>query len=157
MYQDARLLFAGAIDGTTNAITGQTITGTGVTVLSTNVVDLSQNRDIGEGEDIFGRFAISTAVVGGTSVEFQVVTADDAAITTNVTVLATTSAVAIAGLTLGTLLVVELPPRIASRGQRYLAMRYITVGAVTGGTFIGDLGIEIQDGKKFYPSGFAVI
>ena len=157
MIQDARLLLSGSISSSDNSITGQTVTGTNTSVLSTNTVDLSTTRDIGEGTDLFGRFQVATAAAGGTSVEFQVVTADDAALTTNVTVIGSTGAIVTASLTAGARFACDVSPRLASKGQRYVGLRYVIVGAMTAGVYVGDLGAEIQDGQKFYPSGFAIL
>ena len=163
MYVDALMALSGSISG--NTITGQNVFSAGTTVASTNVVDLAsggipsgQVRDIGAGSDYdFGRFEVTTAQVGGTSIECQIVTADDAGITTNVTVIGTTGAIALANFTLGARFACQINPRIGSKGQRYLAARYVSVGTSTAGAVYGDIGAEIQDGQKFYPSGFAVL
>lgn len=157
MLQDARLLLSGSISSVDNSITGQTVTGTNTSVLSTNTVDLSQTRDIGEGFDTFGRFQVATAAAGGTSMEFQVVVADDAALTTNVTVIGTTGAIVLASLTAGARFACDINPRIASKGQRYLGLRYVIVGTMSAGAYVGDVGAEIQDGQKFHASGFAIL
>ena len=155
MLQDSKLLVSGSISATDNSITGQTVTGTG-NVLSTNTIDLLQNRDIGEGNDLYLRPVVGIAQVGATSVEVQAITADDAALTSNVTVIGSTGAIPTASLTAGALFPINLPPRIGSRGQRYLGVRYVIVGTSTAGTFITDFGLEIGDSKKYYPSGFAI-
>ena len=155
--QDARLLLSGALSAVDNSITGQTVTGTNTSVLSTNTLDLSQVRDLGEGTDLFGRFQVATAAAGGTSVEFQVIAADDAALTTNVTVIGSTGAIPTASLTAGARFACGVNPRIASKGQRYVGLRYVIVGAMTAGVYVGDVGAEIQDGQKFYPSGFTIL
>lgn len=155
MYVDNNLLLSGSISGST--VTGQTVTGTNTSVLSTNTVDLLQTRDIGEGKDIFGRFQCVTAASGGTSVEFQVIAADDAALTTNVTVIGTTGAIAVASVTANARFACDVNPRIGSKGQRYVGLRYVLVGAVAAGAYVGDIGIEIQDGQKFHSSGFSVL
>ena len=157
MLQDAKLLLSGSISASDNSITGQTVTGTNTTVLSTNTVDLSQVRELGEGNDLFGRFQVATAASGGTSVEFQVIVADDAALTTNVTLVGTTGPIAVASVTAGARFACDINPRIASKGQRYMGLRYALVGAVAAGAYVGDVGAEIQDGQKFYPSGFAIL
>ena len=154
MICDANLQLSGTISGST--VTGQSLAQAAGTYVSTNVVDLGTNRDIGEGEDVWGRFEILVAGVGMTSVEMQLVSADDAAISTNVTVLGTTGAVPLASLTAGARFIVDPRPLIGSKGQRYVAARYVIVGTGTAGTVFADLGVEIQDGQKFYPSGFAV-
>lgn len=155
MYVDAALALSGSITG--NTVTGQTATGTDTSVLSTNTVDLSIARDLGEGADLFGRFEVTTAASGGTSVEMQVIAADAANLTGNVTVIGTTGAIAVASLTAGARFACAINPRLASKGQRYLGLRYVTVGAVSAGAYYGDIGAEIQDGQKFYGSGFAVL
>lgn len=154
MYVDNNLLVSGSISGST--VTGQTVTGASA-VLSTNTVDLLQARDIGEGGDLFGRFEVVTAFTGLTALEMQIVTADDAALSTNLTVIGTTGAVPVAQLTAGARFACDINPRIASKGQRYMGARYVPTGTGTAGAVVGDIGAEIQDGQKFYPNGFAVL
>jgi hypothetical protein len=163
MYVDSLLALSGSISG--NTVTGQTVTGTGATVLSTNTVDLAsggipsgQARDIGEGSDFaYGRFQVTVAASGGTSVEMQIVTADDASLSTNLKVLGTTGAIPVASLPAGARFACQINPALGSKGQRYVGARYITVGAVSAGAYYADIGAEIQDGQKFYPNGFAVL
>lgn len=156
MLQDSKLLVSGTISATDNSLTGQTITGAGSTILSTNTIDLLQNRDMGEGNSLFMRILATVAQVGATSVEVQAVTSDDAALSTNLLVLASTGAVVTASWSLGALQNLVVPPRAFSKGQRYLGARYIIVGTSSAGAFITDFGLEIVDSKKFYPSGFAI-
>lgn len=155
MITDALLALSGSITG--NTITGQDVHATDTSVLSTNTVDLSIARDMGEGSPLYGRFEVTVAASGGTSTEMQIIAADDAALTTNVTVIGTTGAIAVASLTAGARFACRVNPRLASKGQRYLGARYVSVGAVTAVTVYGDIGAEIQDGAKFYGSGFAVL
>lgn len=155
MYTDALLALSGSISG--NTVTYQSTNGTDTSVLSTNTVDLGIARDMGEGNDLFGRFEVGTAASGGTSVEFQVIATDAANLTGNVTVIGTTGAIAVASLTAGARFACDINPRLASKGQRYLGLRYVTVGAVTALTTYGDIGVEVQDGAKFYANGFAVL
>lgn len=155
MYVDNNLLVSGTISGST--ITGQAVFSAGTSVLSTNTIDLLQARDIGEGADLYGRFEYTVAGAGGTSIEHQIIVADDAALTTNVTVIGTTGAVPVASLTLGARFACSINPRLARKGQRYMGARYVSVGTTTAGSVMGDIGLEVQDGQKFYPSGFAVL
>lgn len=154
-YQDARLLLSGSISGTDNSITGQTVTTAG-TFVSTNTIDLSLARDVGEGEDLYARFLVTVQPTTGTSVEFQVIGSASANLSTP-TVLGTTGAIAVASLPVGKRLVIELSPQIASLGFRYLGVQYVNTGAIAAGTYIADIGKEIQDGQKFYSSGFSVL
>ena len=154
MIVDALLAVSGSITG--NTLTGQNVFATNANVTSTNTVDLLQNRDIGEGQDLYGRVEVTTAASGGTSIEFQYIVADDAALSTNVTVIGTTGAVAVAGMTAGARFACKLNPRLGSLSQRYLGMRAVNVGANTAGAVYADIGAEISD-LKVYASGFAVL
>lgn len=155
MICDASLLVSGSMSAG-NVITGQTVTGTG-NVLSTNAVDLSQNRDIGEGKDIYLRVQATVAQVGGTSVEVQAIAADDAALTTNVRVLSTTGPLLTAVWKIGARQAIKLSGLIGGVGQRYLGARYVIVGTSTAGAFVADFGLGAQGGQSFYPSGISTI
>lgn len=155
MFADNNLILSGSISST-GTITYQTPATTSTT-LSTNTVDLGTARDMGEGEDLFMRVLVGTAFAGGTSTEFQVITADDAALTSNVTVIGTTGAILTASLTAGARFACQVNPRLGSKSQRYLGARYSVTGTNTAGTAFIDLGAEIQDGQKFYASGIAIL
>jgi hypothetical protein len=154
MFVDSGLLVSGSISG--NNVTGQTVTGTG-NVLSTNVIDLLQNRDIGQGEGVVLRSQVVTTVAGATAIEIQAIQADDAALTSNVTVVGSTGAIPVAKLTAGSRFVAAVNPRVRDKGQRYLGVRYVITGTGTAGAFVTDFGLETQDGQSFYPSGFSVL
>lgn len=156
MYIDNNLLVSGSVSAA-GVVAGQNVFSAGTSVLSTNTIDLLQARDMGEGADLFGRFEYTTAAAGGTSIEHQIIVADDAALTTNVTVIGTTGAIPVAQLTAGARFACDINPRLASKGQRYMGARYVSVGTTTAGAVMGDVGIEVQDGQKFYPAGFAVL
>ena len=127
------------------------------TAVSTDKVDLSIARDIGEGENLYMNFCVPTALTGGTSVKFEVVVADDAAISSGVTVVGSTDAVLTAALVAGYNTAVRINPIIGSLGKRYLAARYTISGTYSAGAVIADIVHDIQDGKKSYASGFAVV
>lgn len=127
------------------------------TAVSTDKIDLSVARDIGEGEELFMNFAVTTAFAGGTSVKFEVVIADDAAISSNVEVVGSSDAVLTAALVAGKNEAVRINPKIASLGRRYMAARYTVVGTYSAGKVTADVVMDIQDGRKFYASGFAVV
>lgn len=162
MYVDALLLLHGTISG--NTATGANAFASGASILSTNTIDLasggnpsSQTRDLGAGNDLARmRVEVTTAFSGGTSAEFQIITADDAALSSNVTVIGSSGAIAVASLTAGSRWDVEMNTRILSKGQRYLGMRTVNVGANTTGAIIADIGDGIEDFKA-YQSGFAVL
>lgn len=136
--------------------TPQTVTGASA-VLSTNTVDLLQNRDIGEGAEMNLRVGVPTAFTGLTALTIEIIVADDAALTTNVTVIGSSGAIPVASLTSGSRFAVGANPRIGSKSQRYLGARYTPTGTGTAGALIAELGTDVQDGQKFYPAGFAVL
>ena len=138
--------------------TDQSIAINGTTALSDNSVDLKVARDMGEGRQLFMNFAITTAMSAGTSCAFEIIIADNAALTSNVVSLATTPAIARASLVAGYNAALAIPPQIASLGKRYLGARYTVVGDNSAGTgkVTTDIVTEIQDGKKFYASGFSL-
>jgi len=126
------------------------------TAVSTDKIDLSVARDIGEGQDLFMNFAVTTALTGGTSVKFEVITSASADLSTP-TVVGSTDAIVTASLVAGYNTAVRINPQIASLGQRYLGARYTIVGTYGAGKVTADVVMDIQDGKKFYASGFAVV
>lgn len=64
------------------------------TAVSTDSIDLTVGRDLGNGSDIVANFIPLTSVTaaGAATVTFEIIAADDAALTTNVTVLAASGA-----------------------------------------------------------------
>ena len=127
------------------------------TAVSTDTVDLSVARDMGEGGDLYMNFAMTEAFAGGTSTNFEIIIADNAALSSNVVVIGASGAIVTADLTLGKNVAVRLNPQIASLGKRYLGARYTVSGTNTAGKVVADIVMDVQDGKKFYASGFTVI
>jgi len=52
---------------------------------------------------------------------------------------------------------VRINPQIASTGTRYIGARYTISGTYSAGTVTADVVMDIQDGRKFYASGFTVV
>jgi len=135
-----------------SAITGQAITADAV---STNTIDLGTARDIGEGSDLYMVFTVVTSFNTLTSLDLEVVISANDNLSSH-TVLAETN-VLLAGLTAGKQYVVALPPQIASLGLQYLGARYDVNGSnPTTGSILAEIVHNIQDGRKFYASGFTV-
>ena len=155
MYADANLIVSGGVTAA-GAVTFQTVTGSSA-VLSTNSVDLLQQRDIGAGQDVFLRVEVGTAFTGLTALDVEAITADDAALTTNVTTIGAVKGVPVANLGAGARVAVDLSPLIASKGRRYIGARFTPTGTGTAGTIFADFGIDYQDNGKLYPGGFTVI
>ena len=126
------------------------------TAVSTDTIDLSVARDMGEGGDLYMNFAVTTALAGGTSVKFEVISAASANLGSP-TVIGSTDAIVTASLVAGYNTAVRINPQVASLGQRYLGARYTISGTYTSGKVTADVVLDIQDGRKFYPSGVTVV
>lgn len=129
----------------------------GTDLAATDVVDLSVARDIGEGEELYMVVTVITAFAGGTSIDFIVKGSTDATIVTGDPTLGSTGAIALASLTAGAQFVVRINPLVGSLGYRYLGAFYDVTGTMSAGTVTTDIVLNIQDGKKFYASGFTVL
>ena len=127
------------------------------TANSTNVIDLSAARDIGEGDDLYVVINVNTALAGGTSLATSVVVADDTGLSSNVVTLGMTGTVLTANLGAGAQFIMRISPQIAALGHRYLGLIFTVSGTYTSGAVTADIVSDIQDGKKFYPSGFSVV
>lgn len=146
--------------------TPQTVTGTG-SVISTNVLDVNptttgaganQPFDLGAGEKLDIAFGIATAFAGATSVEFQLVSADDSAISTNVQVICSTGAVPIASLTAGKQFALNVDRSAPYNARRYVAVRYVITGTGTTGAVIANMVKNYGDAQNnLYKSGFTVL
>jgi hypothetical protein len=138
----------------------QTVTTSAV---STNTIDLSQNRDIGQGVDLYAVFTVDEAATasGAATVNFQVITSASANLSSP-TVLGQTDAIPKTDLTLGRKPIsVMIPSSVLLAqpiGQRYLGVQYtVATGPLTAGKFscaIADADIGVG---KNYPSGFTVV
>ena len=147
-----RLLVVSGSNNPGSAISGQAITGDAV---STDTIDLGTARDIGEGQQLYMVFTVVTTFDNLTSLDLEVISSANANLSSH-TVLAETN-VLLAGLTAGKQYVVAIPPQIASLGQRYLGARYDVNGTnPTAGSILAEVVMNIQDGRKFYASGFSV-
>lgn len=154
MLTDALCQLSGSIAG--NVVTGQTVTGTG-NVLSTNTYDLGVARDIGKGEALEVAIETIVAQAGGTSVQFQLIQADDAALSTNVQVIVQTDAYPTATLTAGVQIPLHVDRVDPYPARRYLGLRYVIVGTSTAGSFFATIVKSIADKQVNYPNGFAVL
>ena len=135
--------------------TDQSVALTDTSAVSTDTIDLGVARDMGEGRDLYAVFTATTAIAGGTSTQFEVIAASNAALSADVVVIGSSGAIATADI--GAQQVVRFNPLIAKLGQRYLGMRYTVVGTNSAGKVTADIVTDIQDGKKFYASGFSVV
>ena len=155
MIIDNNLILSGSISA--GVVSGQTVAGTNTSVLSTNTVDLGIARDIGKGAPLEVAVEVTTAASGGTSVQFQLIEADDAALTTNVQVIVQTDAIAVATLTAGTQVPLHYDRADPYVARRYVGLRYQLVGAVAAGAYFAAIVKDLADKQVNYASGFAVL
>lgn len=118
----------------------------------------SQNRDIGEGADLYCIFTVTTAFAGGTNATFQVVVDSTDDLDTAPKIVGETGPIALASLVVGAQIVVRINPQqtLGSAAVRYLGANIVTTGTHTAGAVRADVVLDIQDGKRFYASGFTV-
>lgn len=153
---DAFTVFSGSTSAA-GVISGQTVTGTNTSVLSTNTYDLGVARDIGKGMPLNVIFETIVAASGGTSVQFQVITADDAALSSNVEVINQTDAIPVATLTAGTQIPLVIDRIDPLPAKRYIGLRYVLVGAVAAGSYFAGIVVNVPDKQTNYASGFVVL
>jgi len=161
MITDNFLRLSGSL--TAGSATGQSVT---VTANSTNVVDLSLARDIGEGEDLYVQFTVGTAfTAAGAATLTPTIVVSAADTLSTPTTIGTSGTIAVASLIAGYTFVIRLNPQlfgstttVSSLGLRYLGAIYtVATGPMTAGTITADIVDSIQDGKKFYASGFTIV
>jgi hypothetical protein len=103
----------------------------GTTVLG-DVIDLTEEVDQGEGYPLYLVIKIGTATAGGTSIDFQLITADNAALSSGDVTLYSTGAIATAAMTAGATVAMIAIPK--ADYKRYLGMKITEVGTFSAGT-----------------------
>lgn len=143
--------------------TAQNVFASGASVVSTNVVDTTggtgaaQSVDLGKGEPLYLEIDVITAFSGGTSAEFQFCSADNTALSTNLTVICSSGAIPIASLTAGKKIYVPIPPVEPRTLRRYVGMNVVNVGANAAGAVLANIVHGKPAGAQFSPtSGFTV-
>lgn len=126
--------------------------------VSENTVDLSIARDVGEGRELYAVFTVTEAATSdtaGSTVDFQVIgsAAEDLG---TPTVLGASGPIVKTALIVGKQVAVRINPQLASKGLRYLGAKFDVSATLTAGKFTTDIVLDVQDGKKFYASGFTV-
>jgi hypothetical protein len=167
MITDSRL----RLHGSDTAAAAFTTLTAGSTWYSANCINLnsgtnvsggtttSQNRDIGEGEDLFAVLTIGAVSTAGNGVLAEVIVSDDIAGTTNALVVGSFGTISQTNLTVaGRAFVARINPQMRTVGQQYMQIRF-TNGATTAQvacTLFADIVTDIYDSNKFYGGGFVV-
>lgn len=140
------------------------------TAVSTDAIDLRVARDMGMGENLVANVALASNATtdGNATVSVDVIVADNIALTTNVTVLASSRSytyvelrqAAGVGAPAGLPIAIAVPPIMQGVGRRYLGVRYnVTVGTgtLTGSTWNAYFAPSTRgEARKFYTSGYTV-
>jgi hypothetical protein len=158
-----RLLVLSGSNNPGSAISGQgpitaNANSTDILSLATITTAIANNggaRDIGQGENLFMVFTVVVGFGGTGTVDMQIVTDDNDSISSP-TVIGSTGAIAVGSLTAGAQFIVRIPPLVASLGEQFLAARYVVTSSPTTGTILAQVVEDMQDGRKFYRSGFSV-
>lgn len=164
MIFDALTLLSGAVVAT--GITGQAVNGAGA-FLSTNTVDLAGSggingglfpTDLGAGEPIEISITVLSAPTVGTSVQFQLIQADDAALSVNVQVLNQSDAFPIASLPAGAVTYLRADQAAPYTAKRYIGLRFINTGAIATASYFGSIVKNSQSLKTagLVKSGFGI-
>lgn len=161
MILDAAMLLSGSISAL-GALTGQAVNGAG-SFLSANTIDIApltiggnQAADTGVGEELYVEFSVLTAPTVGTSVRFQLIQADDAALTQNVQVINQTDDLPIANLAAGTIVPLHWDPAAPYTPKRYVGARYVNTGAIATFSVAAAVTKNVQTRQTSLKSGFSV-
>jgi hypothetical protein len=130
----------------------QVVTATAVSTNSLDTGNTNPLRNIGIGEPLFVVFStlLAALAAGAATVTFEVIQADDAALTTNVEVLVGSAAIPKASIVVGYGLSFVVPQNT----RRFLGVRYtIGTGPLTQGTFTADIRKDRTAGVT-YASGY---
>lgn len=162
MILDNFLFLSGAVSAA-GVLTGQAANGAG-NVLSANTIDVAplsiggnQPGEIGAGEELKVEFSVLSAPTVGTLVQFQLIQADDAALTVNVQVLRQTDAIPIANLPIGTIVPLVWGASEPFPPKRYIGARYVNTGVIATFSVVAAVVKDTQSLKTLYfKSGYAV-
>jgi hypothetical protein len=133
-----------------------------VTANSTNVIDTlpsggpNTKSGIGDGQDVTLFAQVGTAFAGGTSMQISLVSADDAALSVNLTTHFASAVIPLASLTAKARPVaLDLP---YGKYRRFVGLVYTVVGPMTGGTITAGLVEDLQtlNGTVDYAKGYTV-
>ena len=163
MIFDSLLNFSGGVSAA-GAFSGQLANGAG-NVIGSNAADFAslplggnQLGDYGAGADFYVTFTVLSAPTVGTSVRFQIIQADDPALTLNVQVINQTDDIPIASLSAGTLIPLGWDPATPFSPKRYVGVRYVNTGAIATFSVFAAVTHDVQALKTLnFKSGYSVV
>ena len=121
------------LDNFTIVSTAQAITATAV---STDSIDIQlPNRDLSAGKEFYmcAQWGTAATAAGAATVTFEIISADDAALTSGVVSHTTSATIGKATLVPGYRVALTMP--MGTKSKRYVGMRYtVATGPLTAGT-----------------------
>jgi len=136
--------------------------------VSTNVIDIANTKvvqpaDFGMGQELDVCISVVNTLTSGgaATIAFQLVQADDTAISTNVNVLSQTDVIGFASITAGLIITLTWNPTLLGVARRYIAVRYVIATAVltnATGQFIAQVTpvAQFKGNTTIFSSGFAI-
>lgn len=126
--------------------------------------------DLGEGQQLYATFTVTTAFAGSTSYTFQIITGTTGVnggttAPSNPVVHATTGAILVANAGVGKQFVVPISPVLTQDGtlssttgfNRYMALAVVATGGTsTAGIVTANITMHAADGRTSYKSGYTV-
>lgn len=122
------------LDREVHVAQGLALAGTGA-LLATDKIDLGPARDFGAGYPLWFYHNIQGTLAGGTSLEFELVTSNDATFATGVEVIGSTGPILLADIAPLPYLTFQPVARVSGTGRK--AKRYATIRVLREGTFTG--------------------
>lgn len=136
------------LDKRTEFVAGVNVPAAAGTSILGDVIDTSVARDLGNGQAIYWYIAATVAAAGGTSLTFNLVSSDAAAMTSPV-VHVTTGAIALADLTPAKLAAIIALPTEGVKYKRYLGLQVVAAGTFTGGKIDSGLTLDTHGWKPY--------
>ena len=134
----------------TNLQPATSLAVTSSTVVSDSI-DLAVASDLGKGRPLSMHFQASVAFTSGTSLELQVITASDSALTSDIEVVGNAGVIAVSDLTLGAVFHATLNPLAASQTKgQFIGVRLIPTGTFATGTITARLTPAAADERDYY-------
>jgi hypothetical protein len=137
-------------------ISSAQVATTNTTTVTTNAYDTGLvGRRVGTGEPLVVVFFVEAITAAADTFSFEAISATDAALTGTVTRLALRGPFAAATIPIGTAVVIDIPPGMAT--QRYIGGRY-TLGAadaLTASAFV--MPRSFLTNLAYFASGFTIV
>lgn len=117
------------------------------TQLSTNSYDAGSARDISRGKELRVKVSVTTAFVGGTSLQANIVESANSDLS-SASVISTGNVIPIANLGAGATI---RDTHIPQTSKRYVGIQYVSVGTFSGGAVFAGIVLD-TDSNTYFPA-----